>query len=164
MAFSTFRSKLLSLLVEQFETSVPQFKPYTVDYQMVVYACKDLETWLKVKWQVDDYKQLFEKLEVSLKDDPRDFGAFLSFWACLWLEKWRERVKVLSTKPEMPPNYMDKVKEARKLYLEMDHKKELKRMVAGKLLSRSEICMVELIAEATYLSSSYLALSYGEYY
>jgi hypothetical protein len=147
MSYSTYRGNLLALLVEEFETYIPQFKPYSLDYQMVVYACRDLEAWLRSKWGIDDYKVLFEKIEDFLKKEHGHFKIFLRFWSKQWLDKWRERVKVLSTQPKMPPHYLSKLNKAKKIYVEMEHRKELKKAVTRKLLNQNEICMTEIIAE-----------------
>ena len=147
MIFSTLRGRFLSLLVEEFESRIPQFKPYTLDYQMVVYACRDLETWLKDKWQIDDTKALFERIEEYIGEEHGQFRVFLRFWAEMWLEKWRERVQVLSSKPKNPPSHVEKMKRARKIYRDLNHRKDLKRMVARKLSCHREICMTDLIAE-----------------
>ncbi|MEM2915446.1 MAG: hypothetical protein QXH91_08640 [Candidatus Bathyarchaeia archaeon] len=147
MSYSTYRGNLLTLLIEEFETCIPQFKPYSLDYQMVVYACRDLEAWLRTKWEIDDYKELFEKIESFLNEEHGYFKVFLRFWSKQWLDKWRERVKVFSAQPKMPPQYMSKLKKAKKIYMEMEHRKELKKAVTRKLLNQNEICMTEIIAE-----------------
>lgn len=147
MSSSTLRNKLCSLLAEEFETCIPQFKPYTLDYQIVVYACKDLEAWLKTKWEIDDQRQLFSKLEQHLTEEPNVFKIFINFWVFQWLKKWRERVKVLSTQPKAPHEYTEKMKKAKQLYLELEHRKELKKTIVKKLSCQNEICMIDLIAE-----------------
>ena len=147
MSFSTLKNRLCSVLAEEFETCIPQFKPYTSDYQMVIYACKDLEVWLKAKWEIYDQKQLFAKLEEYLTKEPRDFKVFVSFWVSQWLEKWRVRVKVSSTQPKTPNENIERREKARKLYMELEHRKELKKIIVRKLLCQNEICMIDLIAE-----------------
>jgi len=107
MSFLTFKGRLLSLLAGEFGVYIPEFKPYTLDYQMVVYATRDLETWLKAKWDTDDNHVIHEKMEETLEKEPKDFKAFLNFWVGLWLEKWRERVKFLPSSPKIPPSHME---------------------------------------------------------
>ena len=147
MIFSTLRGRLLSLLVEEFESRIPQFKPYTLDYQMVVYACRDLEAWLKDRWQIENRKTLFERIEKYVRNEPGHFRIFLRFWFEMWLEKWQQRVQVLSSKPKVPLSYIEKIKRARKIYKDLNHRKDLKRTVARKLSCYKEICMTDLIAE-----------------
>ncbi|MEM2167314.1 MAG: hypothetical protein QXR74_02980, partial [Candidatus Bathyarchaeia archaeon] len=100
MSAINFRNRLFSLLVEEFENYIPQFKPYTLDYQMVVYASRDLETWLKVKLDTEDTKTVYRKIEEYFRKNPLDLRASINFWAGMWLKKWQERVRVLSTRFE----------------------------------------------------------------
>jgi len=142
-----FRKKLLSLLADEIEKYLPQFEPYTSDYQIVLYACRDFERWIEFKWVVTDYDSVYDKIEEALRHEPKAFKVLLNFWVGRWLDKWRERVKVLSTKPKLPPLVLEKIKKARMLYREIEHRKELRKMVTTKLLGQGEICMPEIIAE-----------------
>ncbi len=141
------RSRLFSLLAKEFETFIPQFKPYTTDYQMVAYASKDLETWLKVKMGIDDAEALYKMVEETYRGGPRDPRTPVGFWADMWLKKWRERVKILSTKFEEPRDHVERVKRARKIFQEMDWRNELRKMIIKKLIEHGEICMTEFIAD-----------------
>ncbi|MEM2939284.1 MAG: hypothetical protein QXU95_03295 [Candidatus Bathyarchaeia archaeon] len=147
MSAINFRNRFLSLLIKEFESYIPQFKPYTLDYQMVVYASKDLETWLKVKLDTDDSRIVYRKLEEYLKSKPADLKTSINFWAGMWLKKWRERVRVLSTKFELPPDYVENIRRARRIFQDMDYKSELKSIAVRKLVNQNEVCMIEFIAE-----------------
>ncbi|MBS7653624.1 hypothetical protein KEJ43_00920 [Candidatus Bathyarchaeota archaeon] len=147
MSALRFRNTLFSLLVEELGTYIPQFKPYTLDYQMVIYASKDLEVWLKVKMNTDDNRVIYERLEENFRSKPRDLRISINFWAGMWLKKWRERVRILSTRFKMPPDHIEKIRKARKLYQNIDYKSELKSMAVKKLVDNGEICMIEPIAE-----------------
>jgi len=142
-----FRNRLFSLLAEELGSYIPQFKPYTLDYQMVVYASRDLETWLKVKLDTEDARTVYRKIEEYFRRDPVDLKASVNFWAGMWLKKWQERVRVLSTKFDMPKDYMENIRMARKVYQHMDYKLDLKSMAVRKLIKHGEICMIEFIAE-----------------
>ncbi|MEM1883193.1 MAG: hypothetical protein QXE14_01165, partial [Candidatus Bathyarchaeia archaeon] len=107
MSAMNFKSKLFSLLAKEFESFIPQFKPYTTDYQMVAYALKDLENWLKVKMGIDDNKLIYRRIEEIYEKSPREFKASLNFWADMWFRKWRERVRILSTKLEEPKEHIE---------------------------------------------------------
>lgn len=147
MSALRFRNTLFSVLVEELGTYIPQFKPYTLDYQMVIYASKDLEVWLKVKMNTDDNRVIYEWLEENFRNKPRDLRISINFWAGMWLKKWRERVRILSTRFKMPPDHIEKIRKARKLYQNIDYKSELKNMAVKKLVDYGEICMIEPIAE-----------------
>jgi hypothetical protein len=143
----SFKNKIFSLLVEELGTYIPQFKPYTSDYQMVIYASKDLEIWLKVKMNADDNRVIYERLEENFGTKPGDLRLSINFWAGMWLKKWRERVRILSTRFEMPPDHIERIRKARRLYQNIDYKSELKHMAVKKLVDYGEICMIEPIAE-----------------
>jgi len=147
MRLLTFRKRLSSLLAKEIEAYLPQFEPYTSDYQMVLYACRDLETWIECKWCTDGERDVYEKLQESSEDEPDAFRSFLSFWAGCWLEKWRERVGILPTKPKLPTRILETLREAKRIYRAMEYGKELKKMVIQKLVREGEICMAETIAE-----------------
>ncbi|MCD6465156.1 hypothetical protein J7L27_02175 [Candidatus Bathyarchaeota archaeon] len=147
MSVINFRNRFLSLLIREFEKYIPQFKPYSLDYQMVVYASKDLETWLKVKLNTNDSRIVYKTLREYLMNNPRDLKVSINFWVGMWLKKWRERVRILSTKFEMPKKYVEKIRKARKIYKHMDYRHELKNIAVKKLVNQGEICMVEFIAE-----------------
>ena len=142
-----FRRKYLSLLAEEFQKYLPQFEPYTNDYQMVVYACRDFEEWARCEWNLKSNKEVYGKLEETSNREPAVFKLFLNYWTNCWLQKWRERVKLLSTKPKMPPDIQEKIKESQGLYREMEQKRELKKMVTQRLIRQGEISLPENIAE-----------------
>ncbi len=148
MSQLTLRKRLMSSIAEEIETYLPQFEPYTSDYQIVLYACRDLEQWIERKWDTAGHERVYERIEEALELEPKIFRIFLNFWVGRWLDKWRERVKVLSAKPKLPLTVLEKIKKARMLYKEMEYRRELKNMVTGKLIGQGEICMVEAIAEA----------------
>ncbi len=147
MVLLSLKERLLSLLASELELCIPQFEPHTLDYQMVVYAGKDFEAWMRVEWDMDSNERVYKKLEEHLREDYDGFRFFLRFWTNRWFEKWRERVKVLSASPKMPPRYLDKMKKARKIYREMEGGKELRRIITRKLVRRGETCMSEIIAQ-----------------
>ncbi|MEM2352263.1 MAG: hypothetical protein QXT26_07635 [Thermoproteota archaeon] len=147
MSAVNIRSRLFSLLAKEFESFIPQFKPYTTDYQMVAYSSKDLETWLRVKMGIDDSREIYRKVEDILRENPNNFKTSLSFWASMWLRKWKERVRILLTKFEEPRDHVERVKRARRILQEMEWRDELRSMVIKKLVEHGEICMTEFIAD-----------------
>jgi hypothetical protein len=147
MALLTLKERLLSLLAKELELCIPQFEPHTLDYQMVIYASRDFETWMKTEWNLESNDKVYEKLDLYLKEDYDGFRFLLRFWVNQWFEKWRERVKIFATKPKMPPQYLDRIKKARRLYHEMENGKELKMMIIRKLVRQGETCMSEVIAQ-----------------
>jgi hypothetical protein len=147
MSSPPLREKLLSLLAKEIEGYLPQFELYSSDFQMVTYACMDFEEWLKCKWNLSNRQGIYERLEKILEKDPETFRSLLICWAGLWLEKWRDRVKVLSTKPKPPQGVIKQIKEARNILRNMEHRKELKTLLVQKLIRHGEICMPRFIVD-----------------
>jgi len=146
MGFLSLRRRIISMLAEELKEFIPQFEPYSADYQMVVYASKDLEEWMKYKWSLNN-GAFYEMLEEIIDNKHEEFHIFLKSWAGIWLEKWRERVRLLHTKPKLPPKVMERLKEAKRIYNKSEFKRELKELLIKKLIGHGEICMTNFIAE-----------------
>jgi len=147
MAYLALDRRLFSLLAEEIVDYLPQFEPYSADYQMVVYACKDLKEWLKWKLGIETLREVDEKIEEQLEKDPETFKSLLKCWTSLWVTKWKERVEVLANAPKPPQDIQKRINDARSLLRNTEHRKELKQLVTQKLLSQGEVCMVSFIAE-----------------
>ncbi len=150
MSLPAFKGRIISFIAEELQKSIPQFRPYTEDYQIVLYVYQDFETWIRTKWGDND-PRMISKLERCLQEESGELTAFLSFWLSIWVEKWRERVEILSRKPKLPKGYLKYLKRARRFYREMEQRQELKNMVVRRLINQGEICMVEPIAETLIL-------------
>ena len=146
MGLLSLRRRIISLLAEELKEYVPQFEPYSADYQMVVYASKDLEEWMRYKWSLNS-GAFYETLGRIIEDRYDEFHIFLKSWVSVWLEKWRERVRLLHTKPRLPPNVMKRLREAKRIYQKSEFKRELKELLTRKLIRNGEICMASFIAE-----------------
>jgi len=146
MAFLTLRRRIISMLAEELKGYIPQLEPYSADYQMVVYASKDLEEWMRCRWSMDS-SSFYRTLERVIYDGSNEFRIFLKSWIGVWLEKWKERVRLLHTKPRLPPTVAEKIREAKKIYRRSEFKNELKWLLTRKLIRQGEICMPSFIAE-----------------
>ena len=146
MRVVSLRRRLISLIAEEMKNRIPQFEPYSSDYQMVVYASKDLEEWMRQKLSLRG-GSFYEALERMLYDGRGEFRVFVKSWVTIWLGKWRERVKLLHTKPKLPPSVEKRIKEAKRIYGRLEFRKELKNLITRKLISQGEICMAGFIAE-----------------
>ncbi|MEM2969395.1 MAG: hypothetical protein QXR63_00490 [Candidatus Bathyarchaeia archaeon] len=147
MAHLSLDRKLFSLLAEEIVGYLPQFEPYSTDYQMVIYACRDLKEWLKWKLGVENPVEIDLKIAECLEKDPQAFKSLVKCWVSLWVAKWNERVQVLATAPKLPPEIQRRIDSAKNMLKNTEYKKELKQLVMQKLLSQGEVCMVSFIAE-----------------
>ena len=141
------RERLISIIADELRERIPQLRPYTSDYQMVLFAYQDLERWLRVNWGINSPHSLYAKLEEYLNKGYQDFKVFLEVWLDRWIEKWRERVKILLKPPKVSERYKENLRRARRIYRGMKHRAELKNMVIRRLIKVGEICMVESIAD-----------------
>jgi len=147
MAYLSLDRRLFSLLAEEIVGYLPQFEPYSTDYQMVIYACRDLKEWLKWKLDIDNPAEIDIKIAEYLEKDPQTFKSLLKCWASLWVTKWNERVEILATAPKLPQDIQKRISDAKDMLRTTEHKKELKQLVINKLLSQGEVCMVNFISE-----------------
>jgi len=147
MASPALDKRLFSLLAEEIVGYLPQFEPYSTDYQMVVYACRDLKEWLRWKLGVETLQEIDGNIEEYLEKDLETFKSMLKCWTSLWVAKWKERVEVLSNAPKPPQDIIKRINDARNLLRNTEYRKELKQLVTQKLLSQGEVCMVSFIAE-----------------
>jgi len=146
MVFLSLRRRIVSMIAEELKEYIPQFEPYSADYQMVIYASKDLEEWIKHRWSLD-HDAFHETLENIMEESLEEFHIFLKSWISTWLEKWRERVRLLHTRPKLPPKIRERLKEARRIYKKSEFRRELKDLLIKKLIRHGEICMTSFIAE-----------------
>ena len=146
MRIVSLRRRLISLIAEEMKNRIPQFEPYSSDYQIVLYASKDLEEWMRYKLSLKG-RSFHEALERMLYDERDAFQILVKSWVTIWLGKWRERVKILHTKPKLPSSIEGRIEEAKRIYARLEFRKELKNLVTRKLISQGEICMASYIAE-----------------
>ena len=141
------RERLISIIADELRERIPQLRPYTSDYQMILFAYQDLERWFRVKWGINSTRPLYARLEKHLNKGYQDFKVFLEVWLDRWIEKWRERVKLMHTQPKLPENVQKKIMEAKKIYRRFEFGRELKALIIRKLIRHGEICMPSFIAE-----------------
>ncbi|RLG94425.1 hypothetical protein DRO37_05630 [Candidatus Bathyarchaeota archaeon] len=146
MGLISLQRRLISLLAEELKEYIPQFEPYSADYQMVLYASKDLQEWMKHEWSLEGVS-FYESLERLVCERSHEFRVFLKPWVSKWIEKWRERVKLMHTQPKLPENVQKKIMEAKKIYRRFEFGRELKALIIRKLIRHGEICMPSFIAE-----------------
>ncbi|MEM2146847.1 MAG: hypothetical protein QW279_15900, partial [Candidatus Jordarchaeaceae archaeon] len=128
--------RLFLLVSEEILDYLPQFEPHSTDYQMVIYAIRDLKEWLKWKLGINDPREVDEKITEYLEEDPQTLKSLLNCWTGLWVTKWNERVEVSATIPNLPKEIQKKINDTRNLLRNMKYKKELKELVIQKLLGQ----------------------------
>lgn len=135
------------MLIRELSKRIASFKPHTLDINLAVFAKKDLETYLGVRWGLENRTKVQTRLELYLSRQPEDTKIFLGYWVDRWLEKWKERVKILYKKQKVTTSHRERIRKVKIVYTKLDQRKKLKRMVIRKLVNQGEICMTDLIAE-----------------
>ena len=136
---------IMSWLARELEKEIPDLDLYGSERRLLDFAYQDLETCLNVEG--NDIK--FEDVEDALNDEARqeEVKAFLKVWTTQWLEKWRERVTLCRKMPHFSLEHLKTKRKAKRIFKQMEHGQELKKLVVQKLISEGEVCMAELIAE-----------------
>jgi hypothetical protein len=147
MGLLSIHRRLISLLAKEIDTYIPNFEPYSSDYEMITYAYSDLEECLMYLWSIYDKEYLNLRIQETLKHESDDFKIFINIWTSRWVKKWKERVKILLSKPKIPPQIVKRYESANNIYQGLEDRNELKKMVTRRLISKNEICMVRTIAD-----------------
>ena len=147
MSIVALRGQILSKLSGKLKERIPQFAPESMDHDMVFFAYKDLIAWLKVKWDTNESHMVSGRLNKYVFEKEDELDAFLNFWVDSWLEKWRDRVRILLKKPRIPKPNLERVNTANRFYREGKDLKELEEIVVRKLVNKGEICMTREISK-----------------
>jgi len=143
----TLRGKIFFILSRELNARIPQFHPYSLDYEMIFFVYRDLLNWLRIQRDIDEAYPTPGMLDRYVEEKNEEFNVFLSLWLDRWLEKWRERVRILHKKPKIPKISLERTDKSIRIFREMPHSDELKDAVIRKLINHGEICMTEQIAE-----------------
>ena len=110
------RQRVSPWLIRELRKRIPSFNPYTLDFKLAVFAQRDLETCLSIMWGEENNHKIRVKLRTYLSRQPEETKVFLGFWVDRWLEKWRERVRILYKKFNIPPGPKVRSHKAKKIY------------------------------------------------
>ncbi len=89
-------------------------------------------------------------MEQFHKEDPFELESFLTVWTGIWLEKWKERVKLLIGKKSLGEwNRVSRIlANAESNWRKLDCKEEIVGIVISALIRSAEICGTEILAES----------------
>ena len=136
---------IMSWLARELEKEIPDLDLYGAERILLDFACKDLESWIKVKRRGTNSDEI-EKV-LNTEDRQEEIREFLKVWTKQWLEKWRERVTLCQKMPRFSLRHFKTKRKAMKIFKRMEEGQELKKLVVQKLINEGEVCMAELIAE-----------------
>jgi hypothetical protein len=123
------------------------------DRKVLQVACEDVTNYLKYHWNLvgntANQCEVVERLEQLFKENPAELEEFLSVWTGMWLKKWKERVKLLIG--EQNANKWGRISKtlsnAEPLWKKLEHKQELREIVAATLIKNGEICGTDILSD-----------------
>jgi hypothetical protein len=141
------------ILAEKLKDADPALEITGSDRKVLQVACEDLTNYLKYHWNLIGNEanqcELVERLEHLFKESPAELEEFLTVWIGMWFKKWKERVKLLIG--DQNANKWNKVSKilgnAEPLWRKLEHKQELREVVAATLIKNGEICGTEILSE-----------------
>lgn len=141
------------MLVEKLQDADSNLNITGSDRKILQVACEDLTNYLKYHWNLvgatANQCALVERLEQILKENNEELEEFLSVWTGMWFKKWKERVKLLIG--EQNANKWVKasktISNAEPLWQKLEHKQEMRELVAATLIKNGEICGTEILSE-----------------
>lgn len=141
------------MLVEKLQDADSNLNITGSDRKILQVACEDLTNYLKYHWNLigatANQCELVERLEHILKEKHEELEEFLSVWTGMWFKKWQERVKLLigEQKANKWVKASKTISNAEPLWQKLEHKQELREIVAATLIKNGEICGTEILSE-----------------
>jgi hypothetical protein len=141
------------LLSEKLKDKNPMLDVLGSDRKVLQIACQDLTNYLKVHWELVGKEanecELVERLEKFYNENASELDEFLRIWTGIWLEKWKERVKLLIGKENSKKwNKATKtLNNAEPIWKNLSNRKEMEEVVTSTLIKNAEICGTSILAE-----------------
>ena len=141
------------MLVEKLQDADSNLNITGSDRKILQVACEDLTNYLKYHWNLigttANQCELVDRLEQILKENNEELEEFLSVWTGIWFKKWKERVKLLIGEQSVNKwaKASKKISNAESLWRKLEHKQEMREIVAATLIKNGEICGTEILSE-----------------
>jgi len=141
------------LLSEKLKNRNPMLNVFGSDRKVLQIVCQDFTNYLKVHWNLVGKEanecEIVDKLEKFFDENPKELEDFVELWTGLWLNKWKERVKLLIGNQES--QRWDKVtrtlKNAEPLWRRLKNRREMQEVVVSTLIKNGEICGTSILAD-----------------
>ena len=141
------------LLSEKLKEKNPMLDVLGSDHKVLQIACQDLTNYLKVHWELigkesNECEQV-ERLEKFYNENPAELDEFLRIWTGIWLQKWKERVKLLiGNENSNKWNKATKtLNNAEPVWKNLANRKEMEEVITLTLIKNGEICGTSILAE-----------------
>jgi hypothetical protein len=141
------------LLSEKLKDRNPMLDVLGSDRKVLQIACQDLTNYLKVHWELVGKEagecELVERLEKFYNENAAELEEFLRIWTGIWLEKWKERVKLLigNENAKKWNKTTKNLNNVEPLWKNLANRKEMEEIVTLTLVKNGEICGTSILAE-----------------
>ncbi len=141
------------LLSEKLKDRNPMLDVLGSDRKVLQIACQDLTNYLKVHWELVGKEagecELVERLEKFYNENAAELEEFLRMWTGIWLEKWKERVKLLigNENAKKWNKTTKNLNNVEPLWKNLANRKEMEEVVTLTLVKNGEICGTSILAE-----------------
>ncbi len=141
------------LLSEKLKNRNPMLNVFGSDHKVLQIVCQDLTNYLKVHWDLVGKEanecEIVDKLEKFFNENPEELEEFIELWTGIWLNKWKERVKLLIGNQESQKwNKVTKtLKNAEPLWRRLKNRREMQEVVVSTLIKNGEICGTSILAD-----------------
>jgi len=113
-------------------------------------AFQDFKNYLRSKLKLSRYEiadhSVVMEMENMLMDSKR-YNRELKEWTELWLQKWKERVKVVLSEEDVKKQKLVLDEEINSIVRNLGFWRELKDFIVGALIEKGEICFTDIISE-----------------
>jgi len=113
-------------------------------------AFQDFKNYLRSKLKLSRYEitehSVVMEMENMLMESKR-YDRELKEWTELWLQKWKERVKVVLSEEDVKKQKLVLDEEINSIVRNLGFWRELKDFVMGALIEKGEICFTDIISE-----------------
>jgi len=141
------------LLSDKLKDKNPMLDVLGSDRKVLQIACQDLTNYLKVHWDLVGKEandcDVVERLEKLFNEEPSELDEFLSVWTGIWLNKWKERVKLLIGNDNSKRwNHVARVlSNGETAWRELSNRQEIEDVIISTLVKNAEICGTSILAE-----------------
>jgi len=141
------------LLSEKLKNRNPMLEVFGSDHKVLQIVCQDLTNYLKVHWNLVGKEanecEIVDKLEKFYNENPKELEEFIDLWTGIWLNKWKQRVKLLIGNQESQRwNKVTRtLKNAEPLWRRLKNRREMQEVVVSTLIKNGEICGTSILAD-----------------
>jgi len=141
------------LLSEKLKNRNPMLEVFGSDHKVLQIVCQDLTNYLKVHWNLVGKEanecEIVDKLEKFYNENPKELEEFIELWTGIWLNKWKQRVKLLIGNQESQRwNKVTRtLKNAEPLWTRLKNRREMQEIVVSTLIKNGEICGTSILAD-----------------